>query len=89
MPTSHNDAIRSPRMRKSSYTLLYYIGAVLLFLSCDSRTTYSHYQHVNVTGWEKRTMLSSMRFLLLHRMGSIRRLSAYVSHAPSRSWDYP
>lgn len=53
MPTSHNDAIRNPRMRKSSYTLLYYIGAVLLFLSCDSRTTYSHYQHVNVTGWEK------------------------------------
>ncbi len=47
-------------MRKSSYTLLYYIGLVTLLVcsSCDNKTTYSRYQHVSIAGWEKNDALS-------------------------------
>ncbi|MBR1546391.1 MAG: gliding motility lipoprotein GldH [Prevotella sp.] len=47
-------------MRKSKYTLLYYIGllAVLLCISCDSKTVYSHYQSVALAGWEKNDVIS-------------------------------
>ena len=47
-------------MRKNSYTLLYYIGLIVLLAcsSCDSKTTYSRYQHVSIAGWEKNDALS-------------------------------
>ena len=47
-------------MRKSKYTLLYYIGLIVLFVcsSCDSKTAYSRYQHVSIAGWEKNDALS-------------------------------
>ena len=37
-------------MRKNSYTLLYYIGLIALLAcsSCDSKTTYSRYQHISI-----------------------------------------
>ena len=47
-------------MRRSKYTLLYYIGLGVLLAcsSCDSKTTYSRYQHVSVAGWEKNDAIS-------------------------------
>ena len=44
----------------SRHTLLYYIGLGLTFLwmSCDHKTVYSHYQHVSIAGWEKNDALS-------------------------------
>ncbi len=47
-------------MRRSKYTLLYYIGLITLLvcLSCDDRTVYSRYQHVSIAGWEKNDALS-------------------------------
>ena len=46
-------------MRKSKYTLLYYIGlcCLLVCMACKSKTTYSHYEHVSAAGWEKRDTL--------------------------------
>ena len=41
-------------MSKNSYTLLYIaLTAVLLCMSCNSRTIYSHYAHTPLQGWEK------------------------------------
>ena len=47
-------------MRKSKYTLLYYIGlcGLLLCMACKSKTIYSHYEHVPISGWEKNDTLS-------------------------------
>ena len=47
-------------MRKSKYTLLYYIGlgGLLLCMACKNKTTYSHYEHVPIAGWEKNDTLS-------------------------------
>ena len=47
-------------MRRNRYTFLYIIGLGLSFLwmSCDDKTVYSHYQHVSIAGWEKNDPLS-------------------------------
>ncbi len=58
MAASLSDAIRSPGMRKSSHTLLYYIGVVLLCVACDNKIIYSHYQHITIAGWEKNDAIS-------------------------------
>ena len=46
-------------MRKSKYTLLYYIGlcGLLLCAACKNKTIYSHYEHVPIFGWEKNDTL--------------------------------
>lgn len=45
-------------MQKTSHTLLYYIGLGLLCIACDSKITYSHYQHITISGWEKNDAVS-------------------------------
>ncbi len=46
-----------PRMPKRKYTLLYYIGATLLWLllltACKRQTVYNHFVHTPLSGWEK------------------------------------
>lgn len=51
---------KSPKMRKSKYTLLYFIAIsmVLTLTACHVRTIYSQYKHVPTTGWEKNDALS-------------------------------
>ena len=45
-------------MSKNSYTLLYIaLIGVLICVSCNSRTIYSHYEHTPLQGWEKNDAL--------------------------------
>ena len=48
-------------MPNRNHTILYYLalGIVLLCVSCNSRTIYSHYAHTPLQGWEKN---DSMRY---------------------------
>lgn len=47
-------------MRKSKYTLLYYIGVcmVLVLTACHAGIIYSQYKHVPTAGWEKNDEVS-------------------------------
>ncbi len=47
-------------MRRNSYTLLYYIGVlvVLMLTACNDKTVYHDYEQTSASGWEKNDPLS-------------------------------